>query len=121
VVWREDWCRAAVAGESVHVFWSGVIGGWIIALMAWIVSGSSWTSGKIVVIWALTVVVGMGRFAHCIASSGEILSAVFSGFVSTSAYAHWLLFATLGNIVGGTIFVTLLNFGQVTDAQQGDE
>lgn len=109
--------RAAVAGESVHVFWSGVIGGWIIALMAWIVSGSSWTSGKIVVIWSLTVVVGMGHFAHCIASSGEILSAMFSGFVSLGAYAHWLLCATAGNIAGGVIFVTLLNFGQVSDTK----
>ena len=110
--------RAAVAGEPIHVFWSGVIGGWIIALMAWIVSGSSWTIGQIVVIWALTVVVGMGQFAHCIASSGEILSAVLSGFVSLPIYVTWLSSATLGNIVGGVIFVTLLNFGQVSDSKR---
>jgi formate/nitrite transporter FocA (FNT family) len=109
--------RAAVAGEAAHVFWSGVIGGWIIALMAWIVSGSSWTISQIVVIWTLTVVVGMGHFAHCIASSGEILSAVFSGFVSSGVYAHWLAFATMGNIVGGVIFVTLINFGQVSQGK----
>jgi formate/nitrite transporter FocA (FNT family) len=109
--------RAAVAGQTAHVFWSGVIGGWIIALMAWIVSGSSGTIGQIAVVWALTVVVGMGHFAHCIASSGEILSAVFSGFVTWASYVHWLAFATSGNIVGGMTFVTLLNFGQVTDTK----
>jgi formate/nitrite transporter FocA (FNT family) len=109
--------RAAVAGEPIHIFWSGVIGGWIIALMAWIVSGSSWTIGQVVVIWALTVVVGMGRFAHCIASSGEILSAVFSGLLSLRSYALWLLSATTGNIAGGVVFVTLLNFGQVSDTR----
>jgi formate/nitrite transporter FocA (FNT family) len=108
--------RAAVAGEPAHIFWSGVIGGWIIALMAWIVSGSSWTIGQIVVIWALTVVVGMGQFAHCIASSGEILSAVFSGLVRPAAYFTWLASATSGNIVGGVLFVTLLNFGQVSES-----
>ncbi len=110
--------RGAVAGAAVYVFWSGVIGGWIIALMAWIVSGSSWTIGQVVVIWALTVVVGMGRFAHCVASSGEILSALFSGFVSPGVYVHWLAAATLGNIFGGVIFVTLLNFGQVSDTKK---
>lgn len=110
--------RAAVAGNIVDIFWSGVIGGWIIALMAWIVSGSSWTIGQIVVIWALTVVVGMGRFSHCIASSGEILSAVLSGYVSLAEYLEWLASATSGNIFGGVIFVTLLNFGQVTDTKQ---
>jgi formate/nitrite transporter FocA (FNT family) len=109
--------RAAVAGMLLHVFWSGVIGGWIIALMAWIVSGSSFTIGQIVVVWSLTVVVGMGHFAHCIASSGEILSAVFSGYVSFATYSRWLAAATAGNIAGGVIFVTLLNFGQVTDTK----
>jgi len=109
--------RAAVAGAAAHVFWSGVIGGWIIALMAWIVSGSSWTISQIVVIWSLTVVVGMGHFAHCIASSGEILSAVFSGYVRLPDYLSWLASATAGNISGGVIFVTLLNFGQVTDTK----
>jgi formate/nitrite transporter FocA (FNT family) len=112
--------RGAVAGQPAHVFWSGVIGGWIIALMAWIVSGSSGTIGQIAVVWALTAVVGMGHFAHCIASSGEILSAVFSGFVGWASYAGWLAFATAGNIVGGVTFVTLLNFGQVTDTKSQD-
>lgn len=104
----------SVAGTSSHIFWSGVIGGWIIALMAWTVTASHWTIGQIAVTWMLTAVVGLGRFAHCIATSGEILSAVFTGQVAMASYGHWLLFATLGNIGGGVTFVTLLNFGQVT-------
>lgn len=104
----------SVEGSSGHIFWSGVIGGWIIALMAWTVTASHWTIGQIAVTWMLTAVVGLGRFAHCIATSGEILSAVFTGQVAISSYGHWLLFATLGNIGGGVTFVTLLNFGQVT-------
>jgi len=111
---------AAVAGGSAHVFWSGVVGGWIIALMAWIVSGSSGTISQVIVIRALTVVVGMGHFAHCIASSGEIVSAVLSGFVKPSAYVTWEVSVALGNIVGGVFFVTLLNFGQVTDSNMQD-
>lgn len=110
--------QAAVTGQHSHVFWSGVVGGWIIALMAWIVTASQWTIGQVVIVWALTVVVGMGHFAHCIASSGEILSSVFSGHVALSAYIAWLSIATLGNICGGVTFVTLLNFGQVTDEQE---
>jgi formate/nitrite transporter FocA (FNT family) len=103
----------SVAGSSEHIFWSGVIGGWIIALMAWTVTASHWTIGQVAVTWMLTVVVGMGRFAHCIATSGEILSAVFTSQVTAATYFHWLLFATLGNLLGGVTFVTLLNFGQV--------
>jgi formate/nitrite transporter FocA (FNT family) len=36
-----------------------------------------------------------------------------AGSVSTPAYLHWLLAATLGNIVGGVGIVSVLNYGQV--------
>lgn len=103
----------ALQGSHSHIFWSGVIGGWLIALVAWMVSASTWTIGQIAVIWLLAFVVGIGHFSHCIATSGEILSAVFSGKEHFASYAKWLLFATSGNIVGGIFIVTLLNFGQV--------
>jgi formate/nitrite transporter FocA (FNT family) len=90
-----------------------VIGGWIIALVAWMVTASHWTIGQIAVIWLLTFVVGIGHFAHCIATTGEIMAAVFSGMVPFSRYLSWLAFATAGNILGGVVIVTLLNFGQV--------
>lgn len=103
----------ASQGSFGHIFWSGVIGGWIIALVAWLVTASHWTIGQIAVIWLLTFVVGIGHFAHCIASSGEIMSAVLVGQVPFVHYLHWLGMATAGNIVGGVFIVTLLNFGQV--------
>jgi formate-nitrite transporter family protein len=103
----------AVQGSSSHIFWSGVIGGWIIALVAWMVTASHWTIGQIAVIWLLTFVVGIGHFAHCIASTGEIMSAVFARSVAFTHYLYWLGLATAGNICGGVMIVTLLNFGQV--------
>ncbi len=96
-----------------HIFWTGVVGGWIIAMVAWLVSGSHSITGSVAVIWALTFIVGAGHFAHCIATSGEILAAVLSHGVSTGTYLRWLLMATLGNISGGVILVTLLEYGQV--------
>jgi formate-nitrite transporter family protein len=103
----------AAQGTSSHIFWSGVIGGWIIALVAWMVTASHWTIGQIAVIWLLTFVVGIGHFAHCIATTGEIMSAVFAGSVPFLHYLGWLGLATAGNICGGVMIVTLLNFGQV--------
>ncbi len=105
--------QEALQGSNSHIFWSGVIGGWIIALVAWMVSASTWTIGQIAVIWVLTFVVGLGHFSHCIATSGEILAAVFSGHEPLRVYLNWLFCATSGNIIGGIFIVTLLNFGQV--------
>jgi formate/nitrite transporter FocA (FNT family) len=80
------------------------------------VTASHWTIGQLAMTWLLTFVVGIARLAHCIASSGEILSAVIHGDVTVGAYAYWLLLATLGNIAGGVVIVSLLNYGQVKEA-----
>jgi formate/nitrite transporter FocA (FNT family) len=103
----------AVQGSFGHLFWSGVVGGWLIALVAWLVTASHWTIGQVVIIWVLTFVVGIGHFAHCIVTSCEILSASLAGTVSFGDYGHWLSAATLGNIVGGVGIVSVLNYGQV--------
>lgn len=103
----------AAGGTAAHFFWSGVIGGWLIALVAWVVTASHWTIGQLAMIWLLTFIVGIGHLSHCIASSGEILSAVVGSDLSSGTYLHWLLFATLGNIAGGVVMVSVLNYGQV--------
>ncbi len=110
----------AAQGTAAHIFWSGVIGGWMIALVAWMVTASHWTISQIAVIWLLTFVVGIGHFAHCIASTGEIMSAVFAGAVPFSRYLQWLALATAGNICGGVTLVTLLNFGQVKAGEESN-
>src|SRR5581483_11556199 len=43
----------AVSHPTGHIFWSGVIGGWLIALVAWMVTASQWTIGQVVMIWLL--------------------------------------------------------------------
>jgi formate/nitrite transporter FocA (FNT family) len=61
----------------------------------------------------LTFVVGLGNFAHCIATSGEILTAILIGKAAWMSYPVWLVPAVSGNICGGVGMVTLLEYGQV--------
>ena len=103
----------AVSVSTSHAFWSAVIGGWMVALVAWLVSGSPSVTGAVMLIWLLAFVVGVGHFAHSIATSGEILASVLHHQVSVRAYFAWLLPAVLGNICGGVLLVTLLEYGQV--------
>lgn len=103
----------AVSGSFAHVFWAAVVGGWIIALMAWLVTASRFTIGQVAVVYLMTFVVGAASLAHCVAGSAEALCAVLSGAVSPGTYFLWLLAATVGNTVGGVIIVSLLNYGQV--------
>jgi formate-nitrite transporter family protein len=103
----------AIAHPALTVFWSGVIGGWIIALAAWMVSGSHSITGSVAVIWLLTYIVGLGDFAHCIASSCEILVTVLTHHAPWMAFPQWFVPAVLGNICGGVGLVTILEYGQV--------
>ena len=110
-----DLGSSAANGTVGSFFWSGIIGGWLIALVAWVVTAAHWTIGQLAMVWLLTFVVGVGRFSHCIVTSGEILSAVLSGALPAIAYLRWLAPATLGNIVGGVVMGSLLNYGQVRE------
>jgi formate/nitrite transporter FocA (FNT family) len=107
-----------VQGSFVHLFWAGVAGGWIIALMAWLVTASRFTMGQIALVYLMTFVVGVAGLAHCIAGSAEALSAVVAGQVPVGTYVVWLLAATLGNTIGGVVIVSLLNYGQVIGSRR---
>ncbi len=111
----------ALANPSPTVFWSGVMGGWIIALAAWLVSGSHSITGSVMIIWALTFIVGLGNFAHCIATSGEILTAILTGHTAWTTYPRWFGPAVAGNIAGGVLMVTLLEYGQAIYGKQDEE
>lgn len=102
----------AVHVSPAAIFWSAVTAGWIIATAAWLVSGSHSITGSVMILWMLTYVVGLGSFAHCIATSGEILSSVLSGQLGWLSYLHWLWLAVAGNVCGGVLMVTLLEYGQ---------
>jgi formate/nitrite transporter FocA (FNT family) len=103
----------ATHNPAATIFWSGVMGGWIIATVAWLVSGSHSITGSVMIIWILAFVVGLGNFAHCIAASGEVFAAILTGQAPWIAFPTWFLPAVSGNVCGGVGMVTLLEYGQV--------
>lgn len=101
-----------------HVYWSAVIAGWIIALVAWLVSGSHSITGSVMLIWFLAFIVGLGGLAHCVATSADVFAAVLGHQVTAPQYLAWLLPTFLGNITGGVVMVTLLEYGQVKGGEE---
>ena len=89
-------------------------GGWVVALMAWLVAASRDTIGKAFVIWATAIVIPAGGLPHSVAGSAEVLIGVLAGKVLWTDYlASFLIPAVLGNTIGGVFFVTLLNYAQI--------
>jgi formate/nitrite transporter FocA (FNT family) len=110
----------AASHPAATIFWSGVMGGWIIATVAWLVSGSHSITGSVMIIWMLAFVVGLGNFAHCIAASGEVFAAILSGRAPWITFPQWFLPAVAGNVCGGVGMVTLLEYGQVIVGNDAD-
>lgn len=105
--------KNTMAGPFWPNFWSGLVAGWIIALIAWLVEASDAAVGRFLVISALAFVVGLGAFDHSIASAAEALCTTVNGTAGVGGFVAWLVAVTLGNIVGGVVIVSLLNYGQV--------
>ena len=70
-------------------------------------------TARVAVIWSLTMLVALGSFDHCIATTVTTFAALFDGGIDLGSLLAWLAPATLGNIAGGVLIVTSINYGQV--------
>ena len=106
-----------IANQRVdHRWWvillSGVLAGWIMGLLSWLVAAGRDTTSQIIIIVIFTGAIGLGHLHHSILGSTEVLAGIFAGErVTFGDFGYFLLWATLGNAVGGALFVALLKFG----------
>ena len=97
----------------------GVVAGWLVGLMVWLVASSKDTISVFFSVYALALLLPAAGLPHCIADSIEFLVSLFSGNISFSQYlGDFLLPTTLGNTIGGIGLVTLLNWGQVLGSKK---
>ena len=88
--------------------------GWLIGLMVWLLPGAG--AAKPLIIIVLTYAVAACQFPHVIAGSVEAWFAVFSGDASVQDYfVRFLAPTLLGNTIGGTTLVALLNHAPVAN------
>ncbi|HEV7507958.1 MAG TPA: formate/nitrite transporter family protein [Thermoanaerobaculia bacterium] len=91
---------------------SAVLAGWLMGLLTWLVSASRDTISQIFIVWLVTFGIGFLHLHHSVVGTAEVLAGVFSGLGATMA-DFWitLFWTTLGNIIGGVVFVALLKWG----------
>jgi Formate/nitrite family of transporters len=111
--------REAMAGGFDRVFYLAIFAGWLIALTAWLVQATERTLAQIVLIWLTIAPISAFGFRHSIAGAVEVFYLAANGGTGWGdAVGGFLVPAVLGNIVGGVLFVALLNHGQVA-AERG--
>lgn len=93
------------------IFLSALLAGWLMGLLSWLLSASRETIAQIVIVWLVTAAIGFGQLHHSIVGTVEVLSGVFAGQgVTLGDYSRFLFWSTLGNAIGGVIFVALIKY-----------
>ncbi|MGE5683329.1 MAG: formate/nitrite transporter family protein, partial [Bacillota bacterium] len=77
------------------------------------------TISQLFLIWVITAAIGIAGLHHCIVGNVEVLAGLLTRGFSLKSYLWFLVPATLGNIVGGAVFVGILKFSHTIFS--GDE
>lgn len=94
------------------IFLSGILAGWLMGLLSWVVAAGRDTISQIVLVWLVTTAIGFAGLHHVILGAVEVFAGAFSGQgVGPADIGRFLLWATLGNTVGGVVFVAILKYG----------
>lgn len=107
-----------------HAWWitvvSGVLAGWLMGLLSWLLVAARETISQILVVWMVTAAIGLAGFHHSIAGTVEVLTAVFALQEYTLVqFFHFLIWATVGNVIGGVFFVALVKYSHARRANAG--
>ncbi|QWC57142.1 formate/nitrite transporter family protein [Erythrobacter sp. 3-20A1M] len=107
----------AIETEWLEIFYRGIIAGWIVAAMVWLVHAMRDSIGRALVIYVLMYFIGVGTFFHVITSSVEAFYIAFAD-PTVNFWVLWPNFVApvlIGNTLGGIIFVAVLNYAQFAE------
>ncbi|MDP8943165.1 MAG: formate/nitrite transporter family protein [Actinomycetota bacterium] len=105
--------ETAASRGFTTTFWSAVLAGWLLALVAWVVAASEEVIGQFFVIFLLTLPVGLASLDHSVATAIAVMAALVEGQVGPAEALGWEATAVLGNALGGVLIVAVINYGQV--------
>lgn len=104
-----------LAQDLIHPSWwivllSALLAGWLMGLLSWLVTASRETISQLVHILLVTGAIGFAHLHHSITGSVEVLTGLFAGEpVTWMDFGYFLLWATVGNAVGGIVFALMIH------------
>lgn len=104
--------RKVMENDVEKMFAKGIISGWMIATMVWMIP--SMESAKMWIIILITYLMALGDFTHIVVGAAEVSYLVFAGELPWRDF--WLTFAgptLLGNIIGGSFIFGLISHAQI--------
>lgn len=104
--------RELMHNTPFAMFSKGVLAGWIIAMMVWMMAATE--QSRLAIIIICTYLIAISGFTHIIVGSAEAMYMVFAGEISfADAVFHFGLPTLAGNVVGGSLIFALISHAQV--------
>jgi formate/nitrite transporter FocA (FNT family) len=102
-----------IAYSSINILVSGIMAGWLMGTLSWLLSSVQDTLSRIAMIFFITFIISIAGLHHCIVGSIEIFMAYFGSAnnISGLEFIKFQSLATLGNIIGGVVLVALVKYG----------
>jgi formate-nitrite transporter family protein len=98
--------EAAVQKNFTTLLLGGIVAGWLIALMVWLLPFAE--AARIWVVIILSYVIGVGSLPHVIAGSVETLYLVADGALPFwTCVAGYIVPVLIGNVIGGVALVAI--------------
>jgi formate-nitrite transporter family protein len=109
-----------------HAWWvvllSGILAGWLMGLLSWLIAAGRDTISQIVFVWLVTGVLKLGELHHSVTGALDVMAAFFAGGDLPVAAAIGVLVVTvLGNAIGGVIFAVLIRYSLVVRGGKAQE
>lgn len=110
---------SAIAHELTrHEWWvmlgSAVLAGWLMGELGWIIAAARDTISQVVFVWLVTSVIGFAHLHHVVVGTVEVTAGLWVGGVGFGELLQFLLLVTLGNALGGVVFVAFLKYGHAS-------
>jgi len=107
--------------SALIILGSSVLAGWLMGLLSWLVTGSQETISRILMVFLITSLIGLGGLHHSIVGSIEVFSNVLRGGTSIGDYFYFQWWTTIGNIIGGTLFVAIVKYYTIKFSRENNK
>lgn len=101
---------AKMSAGAAELFARGILCNWLVCLAIWMAGRTDNAAAKIMLIfWPITIFVAAG-YEHCVANMFTFSMALLGEHptnITIAGAIHNLIWVTLGNLVGGSIFMAL--------------
>lgn len=109
--------------DFLTAFLKALFAGWLMTVLTWLLIAGEGMGARLFMIWIIGTLIVLGQFNHVIISGAEIFMAMLFGAPITPSewFTRNFIPALTGNMAGGLIFETLLQYVQARYHEPDDD